>query len=204
VVLLLVAVGLGLFFILRRPALESPIEAGTERPIAARQQPAPRLVRPDLPPPQAPKLSAHGEPAPFDAGLPLPRTEVEKLQQRRWLLADNFELSRQQAAESLFVRLGIPEEKRAAIRLDNQRIARRVHSALTALRNNPGQPQAGAPAGENLGVERRETLRRILGEATASEYQRLERNEIRRLQLRFIKPWDAEMDNLTFPPPTPR
>jgi hypothetical protein len=202
VVLFLVAVGVGLVFLLRRPALESSSDERTVRPIAARQQPAPRLARTAQPPPQAPRLSAEGEPAAqADAGLP--RTEVEKLLQRRWRLADNFELSRQQAAETLFVRLGISEDKRAAIRVLNQRTALKVQTALTALRNNPGQPLAGGATGENAGVERREALQRILGEATAAAYQKLERAEIRRLQVRFIAPWDAEMDKLTFPPPAP-
>jgi hypothetical protein len=207
VVLFLVAVGVGLLFVLRRPALEVPVEEHTDSRIATKQQPAPRPARPALTPP-APKLAVEAEPpARADAGLPLPRTEVEMLRQRQWLLADNFELSRQQADENAFVRLGISEDKRAAIRLINQHTARKVQSALAAIRNNPDQkPQPGsAPAAaENAGVERREALQRILGEATTSAFQKIERAETRRLQLRFIKPWDADMEKLTFPPPTPR
>jgi hypothetical protein len=203
VVLLLLAVGVGLHLILRRSHPGAPVEERAASRIAE-PQPAPRLAPAARPP--EPRLAAGGQvPAPADAAAQLPRTEVEMLRQRQWLLATHFGPALQEADERAFARLGISEDKRAAIRLLNERLTRREQSVLAALRNDPAQkPRTGGkPAVTDAPLDRRAELEKILGLATAASFQSFERAEIRRLQRRYIAPWDAEMEKLTFPPPTP-
>jgi hypothetical protein len=205
VVLLLVVVGAGLRLLFRRSDQGSPVAQHTDIRNPERQA-APRPGPGALP--QAPTLAAENEPpAQADAGLPTPRTEVEMLRQRQRLLADNFELARQQAAELLFVRLGISEDKRAAIRLMNQRLARWMQS-VRAERLGGGPPpvlrlDGMTPGTGNPGIDREAALTQILGVATAASYRKLERTAIRNIQSRFIAKWDTEMEKIKFPPPPP-
>jgi hypothetical protein len=147
----------------------------------------------------APELTAQA-----DAATHAPRTEVEMLRQRQMMLATHFPQALREADERAFEKLGVTEDKRAAIRLLNERVTRVLENDL-ARRRDPSLPKQPPGAAATTGdvPDRRDALEGILGLADARAFRSFETAEIRRIQVRFIRPFDADMDKAMLAAPGP-
>src|SRR5882757_8843061 len=149
VALAVIAAGAGLQLVLRRPHQDPPVAESTDGGVAAAPEASLRRpVTPRVTPPPRPRVVATDEPpVEADPPMPTPRSEREMLEQRRQLLATHFPQALREADERVFEKLGIPPDKRAAIRLLNERLT------LLLAKSVPAPSDPSAPKHQIGGVE---------------------------------------------------
>ena len=126
------------------------------------------------------------------------------LRRRDLLLAAHNQQAIQEADERVFAQLDLPEHQRVAIRLVNEREARRRQDLVAAERDELSpEEQAGASIeiGDKVTRERQAALRESLGRETFQSFQLAETAEIRRLQRRYRVQWAQELDEQAPLPP---
>lgn len=209
VLLALLVVGVELVFFLR-----------TVRRSPADQPRAAEVVAPVTPGPQVPASSKASElqPRPVAQVAPDPAPAPGEttpavagasrvgaaLRRRDLLLATHNQQAIQEADERVFAQLDLPEHQRVAIRLVNEREARRRQDLVAAERDElTPEEQAGTSIeiGDRVARERQAALRESLGIEAYQSFQLAETAEIRRLQRRYRVQWAQELDEQAPLPP---
>jgi hypothetical protein len=208
--LLVVGVELALFL---RTVRRSPADPPRAAEVVA---PQPVATEPRGPAPQLPGRSLHpvsaavpAAPPPSDESIPTTAPASASrvgaaLRRRDLLLAAHNQQAIQEADERVFAQLNLPEQQRVAIRLVNERQARRRQELVAAEPDQlTPEEQAGASIeiGDRVARERQASLRESLGSEAYQSFQLAETAEIRRLQRRYRVQWAQELDEQAPLPP---
>jgi len=150
-----------------------------------------------------PVTARHDQEAPAPAVNP-PTSAVGALRRRDLLLAAHNQQAIQEADERVFVQLNVPEHQRVAIRLLNERLARRRQDLVAAETEDlTPEAQAGASIaiGDEIARDRQSAAKELLGPETYQAFQIAESAEIRRVQRRYRVQWAQELDEQAPLPP---
>lgn len=208
VLLALLVIGVELVFFLRTvrrsPAdqpraaeVVAPVTPGSRIPASKVSELQPRPVAQVTPDP----APAPGETTPAAASA---SRVGAALRRRDLLLATHNQQAIQEADERVFALLDLPEHQRVAIRLVNEREARRRQDLVAAERDElTPEEQAGTSIeiGDRVARERQAALRESLGIEAYQSFQLAETAEIRRLQRRYRVQWAQELDEQAPLPP---
>lgn len=196
-------VGGGLYLLLGRARPQVPIEA----PALPTTAFAPDAARPGAVAVPLPSPTTKAQPDQPDVAAQVRRAASAAIRKRDLLVAAHVQQVIQEADEQAFARLAIPEDQRVAIRLLNERHARRTQNDLAAQRDDllPAQQFGDTIAiTENGERTRRANLMQLLGTDAAQSFQRVEAAEVRRLQRHYRVQWAEELDeNAPLPPGLP-
>ncbi len=177
-------------------------ETAEAPPKAAAPPPAPEEITVAPPPPPRPAPApAATQPAPVVAVATAPDTDAQATgddaqltaapPNRRALLQVNHNRRRQEADETVFNNLGLPEQTRAAIRQINEEYRRQTEPTTPAAPASPPPVEVG-DASAALKA-RQAAITQLLGPDQAKEFDSQERAAVLRLRGKYRFEWGRQL-----------
>ena len=191
-ILMIVFLGAAIFLFVRprhraRPSDDADLSLLTSPPapppIAVAPPPPPP---PPVPPRPAPEPVAIVETAADGDAQPTAETPPAPALGRRGLLVVNHNRRLQEADEQVFVTLNLPETARAEVRRINEEYRKRTEI-------DPTQPGGASPGTAAANLARQDSLRLLMGEVPAREFEAAERAAVLRLRGKYRFEWGRQL-----------